>query len=116
MHFRQRQRSRCADCRQWPPGTSAWFGRAGQPSVFLRNVTQETAYLLVITAGERPSFGDIHVTRATGNAIVDRFGPVVHERFVQTWAIHSVHNNVSFGFGTTFNEQGRSKTDMFRGQ
>ncbi len=48
-----------------------------------RNVTRETAYLLVITAGERASFGDIHYTRATGDAIADRFGPAVRDSFVQ---------------------------------
>ena len=37
----------------------------------------------MITAGERTSFGDIHYTRATGDAIAERFGPAVRDSFVQ---------------------------------
>jgi mannose-6-phosphate isomerase-like protein (cupin superfamily) len=53
-----------------------------------RNVTEDTAYLLVITAGDRASFGDIHYTPQVGREIAERFGNGVREAFVSKLGFH----------------------------
>lgn len=53
-----------------------------------KNVTNENAYLLVITAGDRSSFGDIYYTPEVGQEIARRFGTNVRDTFVGKLGYH----------------------------